>query len=306
MFFTVLHTSNEGLNWCTEQIASDEEFAEISYCSLNGSFFKLYNRLVDSDFEELGFMMEQTRILSPLFSFMVVILFFNVLIAIVNHSYSDMEYRGKMAFWRSRLHFVMDTESFWNCLCCSYTDPKLIGNPLDIDDYSRHSKSGVWDVLAFSLAPRQDREKFLKKEHLLAECNNPLYVKLLNRSLLMRRMIAIFVLPLWFIFGIISLGVLWPPQVRKWLFCPNLNTHERHSINDKQKRINFDNVLKDDVKRVCHRVQNLESEINDVKQDISNMKKDIMKEMNSIKQLLAALNRSPPPSEYSYPRYYNS
>jgi hypothetical protein len=32
--------------------------------------------------------------------------------------------------------------------------------------------------------------------------------------------LAIFVVPIWFALGIVSLGFLWPPQVRRWLFRP--------------------------------------------------------------------------------------
>lgn len=47
--------------------------------------------------------------------------------------------------------------------------------------------------------------------------------------------IAIFVVPVWIILGIVSLGLLWPPQLRIWLFRPHgnseKNTHEtkKHS-----------------------------------------------------------------------------
>mmetsp|Transcript_21949 Transcript_21949/g.44552 ORF Transcript_21949/g.44552 Transcript_21949/m.44552 type:complete len:795 (-) Transcript_21949:205-2589(-) len=32
--------------------------------------------------------------------------------------------------------------------------------------------------------------------------------------------LALFLLPLWFASGLVTLGLLWPPQVRRWLFCP--------------------------------------------------------------------------------------
>ena len=32
--------------------------------------------------------------------------------------------------------------------------------------------------------------------------------------------LALFLLPLWFASGLVSLGLLWPPQIRRWLFCP--------------------------------------------------------------------------------------
>ena len=32
--------------------------------------------------------------------------------------------------------------------------------------------------------------------------------------------VGLFVLPIWFTLGLLTLGLLWPPQIRRWIFCP--------------------------------------------------------------------------------------
>jgi hypothetical protein len=41
-----------------------------------------------------------------------------------------------------------------------------------------------------------------------------------TQMLMFTGFVAFFVLPIWFVLGLLTLGVLWPPQIRRWIFCP--------------------------------------------------------------------------------------
>jgi len=69
----------------------------------------------------------------------------------------------------------------------------------------------LWQVLSSSI-----KGGHLKSEiHWDAWCFRPGIIHVI-------RLLAVVIVPLWFCLGVITLGVLWPPQVRRWLFSTRI------------------------------------------------------------------------------------
>lgn len=63
-----------------------------------------------------------------------------------------------------------------------------------------------------------------------------------NRALL--SMLSIFIIPLWFLVGSLTLGWLWPPQTREWLFRPRDNS----KVNRKNDTVTPNSQLSQEVR----------------------------------------------------------
>jgi ankyrin repeat protein len=76
------------------------------------------------------------------------------------------------------------------------------------------SMEGFWHILTSSLATVVGTSTVSKKKQerlWYACCFRPGVIYL-------TRLMAVLILPLWFLLGVATLGVFWPPQVRRWLF----------------------------------------------------------------------------------------
>jgi hypothetical protein len=48
------------------------------------------------------------------------------------------------------------------------------------------------------------------------------YTRFRGRQPLSMGLVSLVVVPMWLTFGLLTLGYLWPPQVRRWLFQPHV------------------------------------------------------------------------------------
>lgn len=138
MYFTVMNTSGDGVEYCmtsaqskftgtttvTTATATSDVDSSASFCTLEGSFFHIFNMFIGVNPSSLVFVPNdeykyaQQSILSPLFAFMVIVLFLNILIATVNHSYAKFYKKGEELFWWLRLQYVTEVENALEFLRC--------------------------------------------------------------------------------------------------------------------------------------------------------------------------------------------
>jgi len=104
-------------------------------------------------------------------------------------------------------------------------DAKLSDSPSLVEQYCDRMEQG-WDVLSSALRGETS------SEHWSACCFRSKFAGVFTGF------IALFLLPIWFGFGLVTFGLLWPPQVRRWLFrptdtCPSINQRRpRFSSNE--------------------------------------------------------------------------
>lgn len=145
------------------------------------------------------------------FMFLIVILLANVLIAIVTDSYKVIQdQRAAIVFWTNRLDFIAQMDAVAN---------------------------GPWKKKLrkiFGLSNKKDKDTSSKSNFgysLWKRFMDILYEDEVDESLLsfefycysiMRLVLILFIIPAWFLIGLATAGILWPPQVRAYLFASNI------------------------------------------------------------------------------------
>ncbi len=189
------------------------------------------------------------QVLYIFYGFFIVILLSNVLIAIVTDSYEIVQNdRAAIVFWSNRLDFVAEMDSIASVvrkrLFCrdGLEKPKNRILPSDTQDdrscesyhnsnasisslHKTHRKYGFGSVEWF-------RDKWISIvsmfEHdvYASEDLRPIdfWYDVLNKTL------AVLVIPPWLILGFCTVGILWPPQVREWLFVQKETSLSRAEI----------------------------------------------------------------------------
>lgn len=91
------------------------------------------------------------------------------------------------------------------------------------------------------------------------------------------RLLAMILLPIWFVAGFVTLGLLWPPQLRRWLFSTNIIRHQR------QKQQAFEERL------TAAKVSNLRSDLSAFKYLTTEQSQITQRDIQEIKDLLYLL-----------------
>jgi hypothetical protein len=118
-----------------------------------------------------------------------------LLTILLGASQLDFDQIASSLYWEPMLGFILSTGNL------SRENSSLERRSFDV------KKAHLWDVLTQTLLgsePTKGYSWFI--------C--PLQSRFLTR------VIAVFVVPIWIILGAASLGLLWPPQIRLWLFRP--------------------------------------------------------------------------------------
>ncbi len=87
------------------------------------------------------------------------------------------------------------------------------------------------------------------------------------------RFVGVFLIPIWLMLGLLTLGILWPPQVRRWLFTWSLEDNCYKTISKEVKYTTPTMMLQEDVARmkgmVFERFHDMQSELHNIKRNIS-------------------------------------
>ena len=143
--------------------------------------------------------------------FLVVILFFNLLVAIIVDSYQLVGKDAEASFWTQRMLFILDVDQMqklWNrtvkIIPCHPQESSC--DDKDLDDTDQNSS--YYQNWAAALA-------FLNDKRVVDE-NGVSVSKFWSNFML--RCACILIIPCWVLIGFVSAGYFWPPQVRMWLF----------------------------------------------------------------------------------------
>ena len=202
--------------------------------------------------------------------FLVVILLANVLIAIVTDSYKIIQdQRAAIVFWTNRLVFVAELDAVASFLGLSSTVTSRKAEA----SFGRESWKRLMDLFDDDIDDSAGSFEFL--------CYTVL------------RFCAVFIIPLWLLFGFLSLGILWPPQVRENVFTSKVLKHSSEAERD-------DELRKTQIRNVQQEVQALKDEllqelavdrtqVVQMKSLFAERKQEIQTEMKHIKRILAML-----------------
>lgn len=156
--------------------------------------------------------------------FVMILLFLNLLIAIIVDSYNEVKKNAKVLFWKQRMLHIHDLSQFKIlCACivkriCSKShfvrsQPSIAEeNCCEGEDIS-NSYFRVWAAAIASFADKR-------------EANDKGYFASNFWENFMRRCVCIVIIPAWLLLGLATAGYLWPPQVREYLFVARVDNED--------------------------------------------------------------------------------
>lgn len=234
MFYT-LYQNTEYCAVNSEDEPTEEEILLLISCGnlevnqwCNGwdSFLSVYTMLL-GEVDETQFQGNPTAtVLFVLFMFLVVILLANVLIAIVTDSYKVIQdQRAAIVFWTNRLNFIAQMDAIANGPWRT-----LLRKALGLQEKSQQLDSDAWTNV---LGKRYWRSLMdLYEDDIHANVLSFEYFAVT----LVRMMVTVFIIPAWILLGLITLGWLWPPQIREYFFTSAISKHSSETAKEEELR----------------------------------------------------------------------
>ena len=233
------------------------------------------------------------------FAFLVVILLSNVLIAIVTDSYGVIKNeRAAMVFWSNRLDFVAEMDAIKNIgkrIKKFFVDSDgTAGAPTAVRETPRG------DPILIEDDEKKSSDKFRYAWKSIMNLFDPNLYETYDVSaasfefwcyFLVRFAAIIFVIPVWLIVGLCTAGLLWPPQVREYLFQQKKAAISRADmaeqvtaqINDlkneiKMLRLELKGEMKSDRKEFAL-----------VKAEVESVQAEVMADLLQVKEIMVTL-----------------
>lgn len=196
------------------------------------------------------------------YAFLVVILLSNVLIAIVTDSYEIIQNdRAAIVFWSNRLDFVAEMDGIASVvtqrILCMKTDEKgARGAPSKVQEGPNRTTvidSEREDNDLFEQAWETVIDLFDSSQFDDVEVNFDFWVFFCYQGFAL-----LIIIPVWFVLGVVTAGILWPIQIRKFLFRQGETAVSRAEL-ERQKL----------------------DQLREIQTDIKSLKTEIRKEMAS-------------------------
>jgi len=283
------HRANRTLDTCFDGVNSTNVTAATCpadlipdrlYCDRWDAFLNTFTMLLGEVSEEQFLGRRLPMALFILFMFLVVVLLANVLIAIVTDSYKVIQdQRAAIVFWSNRLVFVAEMDAVANGpwrsrLARMFGLPERQTSTRSEVTFGRETWKQLMDLFEDDIDDGAFSLEFI--------CYT-----------LLRFVVAMFVIPLWIIFGIASLGSLWPPQVRESVFTSKVLKHSSEAEKDDELRKKQVRILQEEVKALKDDLlQELaidRTQIFQMRSNVAERKQEIQTEMKHIKRIVAML-----------------
>jgi hypothetical protein len=216
--------------------------------------------------------------------FLCVILLANVLIAIITDSYKIIQdQKAAIVFWTNRLDFVAEMDAiangpwkarFYKSLGCGDASETRNISSRQQTVFGKESWKQIMDLFEDEIDASVFSLEFLTYTFL-------------------RVMAAVFIIPLWFILGALTVGWLWPPQVREGIFTSSVLAHSSESEKEDELRITQVTKLEQEV--VAFKEDMLQelamdrTNVVQMKSQVAERKTEIANEMKHIKRLVTIL-----------------
>jgi hypothetical protein len=252
---------------------------------------------IGSETRYYGFRFAQ--ILYILYGFVVVILLSNVLIAIVTDSYEIVQNdRAAIVFWSNRLDFISEMDGI-----ASVVRRRILGigedthsgaRPKNMQEQSNGSDS-LGNGENFDTKREWFREAWksiigLFEENPYDEAdlrpgNIEFWVTILYKAM------ALFIIPFWLFIGFVSVGILWPPQVREWLFVQKETVASRSEL--ERKKLEKLRIIEADMKNlkldIRKEMQNDREDMFRMKAEVDIVQSEILADLQQVKELMNTL-----------------
>jgi hypothetical protein len=247
------------------------------------------------------------QILYIFYGFFIVILLSSVLIAIVTDSYEIVQNdRAAIVFWSNRLEFVAEMDSIASVVrkrifCCTDgedANEKTSIVPNHTQDDRSYASDASLDVESSRVYGTEEwfRDKWnsimsMFEEDVYGtaagEDTRPIdfWYDVLNKTL------VILVIPPWLILGFVTVGILWPPQVREWLFVQKDTAAsraeiERRKLEQLQDIQRDTKLLKDELRM---EMQHDRDEMFRMKGEVDAVQEEVLADLQQVNALVTTL-----------------
>lgn len=228
IFSHLLHVAFFGTPDCLEVFGDHS-----AYCTDTDGLFTAYTFLL-GDFDPSQFNTFYTKILFVIFTFISVIVLFNVLIGIVTKSYDEVaEKKAEARFWISRAEYLSELDVTFEMLFSKRGNDNLRKRW----EIFERRKEGAWNwwmegIYGTPKEPDGGLETYKKwilyRDMWLPKSGGK---KLKALRMYCLRLSGIVIIPIWIVVGFLSLGVAWPVQFKTICFLQLVTSKEQTETN---------------------------------------------------------------------------
>lgn len=214
-------------NLTTSQEECDVVLGGRSLCNIREAFITVYllllgTPLIDTDGSQNS-LSSGAVVLVCVFTTLFVLFIVSLLISVVSEGLRiDLDDVALGYFWEPKLNFVFSIDDLTTFLCCTKDHAMEKRNGIrkkrfipktSMRERLTSTLGDAWTVLDYAIFGGERRRG---NTWYVAWCDSasPLGAWPL-------RIICLIILPIWLAIGLASFGLLWPPQVRRWLFRPS-------------------------------------------------------------------------------------
>jgi len=274
------------------------------HCEFGISLLKTYSMMmgeIGSETRYDGIIMAQ--ILYILYAFFVVILLSNVLIAIVTDSYEFIQNdRAAIVFWTNRLDFVAETDGIQSiilgCFGCGPSSKGAAGAPtrvqerpggttiLDGDDDDEIENQEIMGYIWASITGLFTDTHYYEDEK-VSFWNIEFWVFAAYQCFAL-----LVVIPVWIVLGIVTVGILWPPQVREYMLLQSETGQVSQQSRERQKLEQLREIQNDIAQlkaEIQKEIENDRSDMIRMKMDVENNQAEVLSDLQQIKELMTTL-----------------
>ena len=244
-------------------------------------------------------------ILMTLFTFITVLILSNILIGIVCNSYDKAIEVGDREFWVNRLHVVNEIGRVFDLLRKIFFMPKkskksfLLMKPLT-SIWSENEKDKfdrariMWDL--FLVGFEDPKSNFNKRLKIVGRCKSVGLSMFVEKNLksqhaqpVITRIIGIIVLPIWLLLGFVSLGILWPPQIRSFFLCEKIiDSHSQGDFSSMDTGVDSSSslaIVRSEVTAMKCTLETTEIDIIKLKKEVKGIGENVTKMEESIMKI---------------------
>lgn len=213
---------------------SQEECGDVlggrSLCNIREAFITVYlmllgTPLIDTEDGSQDTLTLGAVVLISVFTALLVLFIVSLLISVVSEAVRiDLNDVALGYFWEPKLNFVFSISDLVRFFTCSKDEPlqrcdgvrkgkKRIVPKRTLGERLWSALGDAWTVMDYAIMGGERRRGNM---WYIAYCDqeSPFGVWPL-------RILCLIILPVWLAVGLATLGLLWPPQVRRWLFRPS-------------------------------------------------------------------------------------
>lgn len=262
----IIHTRNNANNQCLYE-GGTENGESLNICSLWDSFKIVYLLVIGEGFigaeASSG---DATIVLLLVFVVLAFILILHtVSLTILNLQASGVKDTMVESFWSPMLTHVLLIHQLNDIFCFGGNGRKPC--------FSLTSRlEDMWDYMIVSYSDVDIRDtKWWYLQRDLGQSH------LLGKKWFVR-MVGFFVIPIWFCIGLATLGILWPPQIRQWIFQVGMDEEDLIAFDEAVGQSDFSQMtlLQSDVSNMkmmmYDRFQSVEDELYELRSTIERIR----------------------------------